>query len=278
MIARFFVGVCITAMFVTAGACAGSSDEASDTSTTAPSPPPVLRVLVTNDDGVRAPGIDALTQALSKLPDTQVTIIAPAENQSGVGGKVTGGNLVATDATTKSGLSAKAVKGTPTDAVIYALDQKGMEQRPHVVLSGVNEGPNLGPVVDLSGTVGAARSAARHGIPALAASQGLGSRVDFDSGVKYALEWLAKHRSELIGSALPARVDSLNIPSCESGQIRGMKSLPLGTQANGRELFKANCSSTVSQFNDDVDGFDNGYVTLTESIPIEPAGASQTSG
>src|ERR1700755_568871 len=82
-----------------------------------------LRVLVSNDDGVKAPGIDAVVTALRKLPKVTVTGVAPAANQSGTGGKTTSGALTATKTTPKSGYPAMAVKGSPADSVNYALSK-----------------------------------------------------------------------------------------------------------------------------------------------------------
>jgi 5'/3'-nucleotidase len=80
-----------------------------------------LRVLVTNDDGVGAAGIDALVEALQTL-ELDITVVAPATEQSGQGGKVTDGPLTVTDTTTASGFPAKAVAGFPADTVIWADD------------------------------------------------------------------------------------------------------------------------------------------------------------
>ena len=91
-----------------------SSDKASTASSTEQATttlPATLHILVTNDDGVGAPGIDAVVQALSALPATEVTVVAPATNQSGTGGQTTPGPLTVTDATTASGYPAKAVAG-----------------------------------------------------------------------------------------------------------------------------------------------------------------------
>ena len=73
--------------------------------------PETLRILVTNDDGVGAPGINATVEALTALPHTKVTVVAPLTNQSGTGAKVTPGTLTATNAMTASGYPAKAVAG-----------------------------------------------------------------------------------------------------------------------------------------------------------------------
>jgi methylase of polypeptide subunit release factors len=80
------------------------------------------RVIVTNDDGIDAPGIDALVTALSTLPDVELTIVAPAENQSGTSMNLTDGEVVASDAATSSGVAATAVVGFPADSVRWALE------------------------------------------------------------------------------------------------------------------------------------------------------------
>ena len=139
----------------------------------ASSPRNVLTVLVTNDDGVGAPGINAVVQGLRTLPKTQVTVVAPLMNQSGTGGKTTPGKLTVTKATTASGYPARAVAGYPADTVTWAVKDHGISFRPDLVVSGINFGQNIGPLADLSGTVGAARAAVKLGIPALAASQGV---------------------------------------------------------------------------------------------------------
>src|SRR4051794_1622826 len=166
------------------GACSSSKPDAGSaattTATTVAAGP--LQILVTNDDGYGAKGIDAVVQALQALPDTEVTVVAPLANQSGVGGKTTPGPLTATDVQTLSGHPAKAVDGTPADAIIWAIDQHGIDFTPDLVVSGLNFGQNVGSAVDISGTVGAARAAAARGIPALAASQSLPDPAAFPVG------------------------------------------------------------------------------------------------
>ncbi len=102
-----------------------------------------------------APGIDALVNALIAEPDVTVTVVAPAENQSGSGGNTTPGTLAASNATTASGYAATAVQGFPADAVIYGLTTV-LKERPDVVITGTNAGQNIGPAIDVSGTIGAA--------------------------------------------------------------------------------------------------------------------------
>ena len=125
-------------------------------------------MLVTNDDGVRAPGIFALAQALQAVGE--VTIVAPATNQSGKGHSITIDEPIYVDAVTLPGdLQATSVAGTPATAVKVALGAL-LKQKPDLVISGINRGWNVGAVAYVSGTVGAAREAALAGLPAIAAS------------------------------------------------------------------------------------------------------------
>ena len=148
--------------------------------------PATITVLVTNDDGVAGPGLDALVEALRTVKNTKVVVVAPATNQSGTDGKTTPGTLVTQPATTPSGYTATAVQGFPADTITAALDQLGV--KPNVVMSGINPGQNVGSLTDLSGTVGAAKMAVKRGIPAVAFSQGAGDAPQFDSSAKLALD------------------------------------------------------------------------------------------
>jgi 5'-nucleotidase len=131
-------------------------------------PPQPYRILVTNDDGVRAPGILAVAQALQAIGE--VTIVAPATNQSGKGHSITIEDPIYVDAVTLAGdLPATSVMGTPATSVKIALGAL-LTRKPDLVVSGINRGWNLGAVAYVSGTVGAAREAALAGIPAIAAS------------------------------------------------------------------------------------------------------------
>lgn len=231
-----------------------ASASTSPGSTTATRP---LKVLVTNDDGYAAAGIDGVVEALRKEPNVEVAVVAPLENQSGSGGKTTDGPLTATDVKTASGYPAKAVKGFPADSVRWALDG-GIGFRPDLVVSGNNEGTNLGPLVDISGTIGAARAGAKRGIPAVAVSQGLGSPPDYPAGTKVLIDWFRANRSTL---PPPTSLVSFNVPTCKTGSIRGLLQVPAATGANGRDLFTSDCTSTSNDNTDDVDAFDHGYAT-----------------
>lgn len=236
---------------------------AASTTTTAAPAGEALTVLVTNDDGVGAPGIDALVQALVEDSTLEVVVVAPAENQSGSGDDTTAGATAAPGATA-GGYEAVAVAGKPADAVNHALDVVFADEPPDLVLSGINEGQNLGPIVEVSGTVGAARTAARRGIPALAISQGLapeGAEPDFESGVEAALAWLAEHRDRLE----PGTVDSINVPTCPVGEIRGTVEVPVAPDdSTGNPVQVADCTATLTDPPTDIAAFNAGFVAVSD--------------
>jgi 5'-nucleotidase len=228
-----------------------------------------LKILVTNDDGYAAPGIDAVVNGLQTLPNVEVVVVAPAANQSGTGAQTTDGPLTATEVTTTSGYPAKAVAGFPADTIVWAIDQGGIDFTPDLVISGINVGQNIGPLTALSGTVGAARAAGSRGIPALASSQGIAAEPDWPSGVALVLEWVTEHRLELLagGDASPAVVENINIPTCTNGTLRQLVEVPVATDAAGRDLTASDCSGTPPQPTADIDAFITGFPSLSDITP-----------
>lgn len=238
----------------------------------------VLRILVTNDDGVMAEGIDALVEGLRDNPKNEITVCAPDVNKSSSGDQTTSTPppLEAVETTTASGYPATAVDGFPADSVIYALENLYPGEPPHVVLSGINDGQNVGNVqtgsatgflVDISGTVGAAKTAACLGVPALASSQGKGDVIDFPAGVTAVLSWLAENRAALAaGEVSIETIAKIDIPSCDSGEIRGTLEVLLATEnPNGWVLPNEHqdCESTVEDPPNDIEGFFNGFVVVS---------------
>ena len=167
--------------------------------------PNPLEVLVSNDDGFDAAGIDAVVEALRVLPGVHVTVSAPATNQSGAGSKFTNGSVTETDVTTASGYPAWSVAGFPVDAVRYALRTRHLN--PDLVVSGSNFGQNIGVAVPLSGTVGAgARGRAeRHSrardLPGARFAAGLPGERDRAPRV------VPRLRLRAVGSAVPGAGD-----------------------------------------------------------------------
>ncbi len=164
---RLLAGPLLIGLLCAPAACGGSESNK-------PAPPsgPAAGtvILVTNDDGIAAAGLDALVTRLRTLPGVSVQVVAPAHNQSGTDGRTTPGTLRHEPATTASGVPGTAVDGFPADTVRVALDD--LQLHPTLVVSGINKGQNLGPIAAISGTVGAARAAAQRGIPAIAVSLG----------------------------------------------------------------------------------------------------------
>ncbi|MFV0318063.1 MAG: 5'/3'-nucleotidase SurE [Microthrixaceae bacterium] len=272
------LGVILAALVLLTAACssdsdsedAGSttttaaSDQSTSSTTAAPEETEKLTVLVTNDDGVSAEGIDALTQVLSGRDDVELVVVAPAENQSGSGGKTTAGPLSATETTTASGLEATAVAGFPADSVIWALDEGGIT--PGLVISGVNDGQNIGALVPLSGTVGAARQAAQMGVPAIAVSQGLGDPPDFDVAVAAAMEWLDQNIEALLaGEVGTDSISNINAPTCPTGEVQGEVEVPVAVDST-IDVTKVDCAGTADPV-DDVVAFTNGWIALSVLAP-----------
>jgi len=131
-----------------------------------------LNVLLTNDDGFDAPGIVAMRHALLQAGH-RVTIVAPLENRSGIGAAVTTSGTIDYYPQEER---VWAVDGTPSDAVSLALVHVMRSAAPDLVISGANFGQNVGSSVLSSGTVGAALTASRAGVPAIAVSVAIDPR------------------------------------------------------------------------------------------------------
>jgi len=126
-----------------------------------------LRILLTNDDGITAPGFAALERIAGQLSD-DIWIVAPAEEQSGAGHSLT---LTRPIRVRTLGPRRFAVAGTPTDSVMMALGHLMGDLRPDLILSGVNRGPNLAEDLTYSGTVSAAMEGTLAGVRSIALSQ-----------------------------------------------------------------------------------------------------------
>jgi 5'-nucleotidase len=229
------------------------STTAAPTSTTsATSAGDVLEILVTNDDGYASKGIDAVVEALRAEPGTHVTVVAPYEVK------------------TASGYDALGVEGFPADTVILALGELGLH--PDLVVSGTNEGQNIGPFTEISGTVGAAKQAVRTGVPAFASSTGTVKDHPYDHAVaaKIVAEWVRDHRKALLAGTAPVEIRNLNVPTCATGKLRGIVEVPLATDFKGRNAAAIDCTSAKprSELVDDVDAFANGFAAIT----LAPAG------
>lgn len=242
-----------------------------DAPTTTEAPVEVLRILVSNDDGVDAPGMDAVVRALTALADVEVTVISPLENQSGSGERTSEEPPPVTDEVTLSGYPARAVAGYPADSIVYALGDGVLDEVPHLVVTGLNEGQNMGPIITISGTVGAAIRAVRLGVPALATSQQFADEPDYETGARYVADWVVANRDALLAGELPLQVYNMNVPSCPEGEPRGLLEVPVLDDLDGRDyVAPSNCVGEVDEADNDVDGMQRGWVTLSTFPAPEP--------
>ena len=243
---------------------------AAETTTTTEAPPPEpLKIMVTNDDGVGSDGIAQLADALAALPDVEVTVIAPAENASGSSDQTVGGPYEPIETTTATGRPATALAALPADTVLYALNDLGLD--PHVVVSGSNDVNNLGPFIELSGTVGAARTAGRNGVPGVAVSNSAGEPPQFENSISTAVKWVEDHRAELLDRSFePIIVTGINGPTCEAGEIKGVIDVPVALDATDRNLLPGpqDCGAEAPGAPaDDVDAVNFGYVSVSTFDP-----------
>lgn len=180
-----------------------------------------MRILLTNDDGVHAPGLKVL-EAIARTLSQDIWIVAPAEEQSGAGHSLT---LAQPLRVRQHGPNHYSVSGTPTDAVMMAVGHLMASNPPDLILSGVNRGANLAEDVTYSGTVSAAMEGAISGVRSIALSQvyargGLGDAIPFEA---------AAHWGERVIRALLAQPDpgrtliNVNFPALPPGDIKGIK-------------------------------------------------------
>jgi 5'-nucleotidase len=177
-----------------------------------------MKILVSNDDGIFAQGLWALTYELKQIG--QVVVVAPDREQAATGTAVSLHQPIRVHqvAPVVPGVESYAVRGTPGDCVIVALG-KLITDRVNLVICGINHGANLGDDVPISGTVGAALQAYLHGLPAIAISVPRSNSPPLDTAAKLAV-LLAKG----IGlGVLPANVFlNVNLPDLPPAKIGGI--------------------------------------------------------
>jgi 5'-nucleotidase len=179
-----------------------------------------MRILLTNDDGINAPGLKVLEEIARQFSD-DIWICAPSEEQSGAGHSLT---LTRPVRLHKHGERRFAVSGTPTDSVMMAL-RTVMPEAPDIILSGVNRGANLADDITYSGTVSAAIEGALAGVRSIAFSQvyareGMGDEVPFGA----ALEWGPKVLSRLIDAPMAERtLINVNFPALPPEDVKGIR-------------------------------------------------------
>jgi len=180
-----------------------------------------MRILVTNDDGVASPALSQLRRVLS--PFGHVTIIAPDRNQSASSQSLTLHRPLRIQELAEDTYS---VDGTPTDCVLVAFHGE-LGERPDLVVSGINHGPNMGEDVFYSGTVAAAIEAVLQGVPGVAASLATRAPSDFRAPADVVGKLV---RQVLERGNTPRMLLNINIPLLPDAELRGVTLTRLGTR------------------------------------------------
>jgi 5'-nucleotidase len=197
-----------------------------------------VRVLLTNDDGITAPGLQAARRALREVDGIEVDVIAPDSNRSATARSITTRSpLTVEEVEFGDGESGFATDGTPVDCVRFA-ELGLLGGRPDLIVSGINHGANLGDDITYSGTVAAAFEGIVLGIPAVAISQqssggGMGyvsGRFNFDFVASFGAE-LVRH---LLGQSMP-EATLINV-NCPAGEPKGIEVTKLGKRIYNDEL------------------------------------------
>jgi 5'-nucleotidase len=198
-----------------------------------------MRVLITNDDGIGASGLQALRRALVALPGAEVSVIAPDSNRSATARSITTRSpLWVQEIEFTDGTTGFATDGTPVDCVRFA-ELGLLGERPELIVSGINHGANLGDDITYSGTVAAALEGIVLGIPAIAISQQSGAReMDFRLGREFDFGVAAAFAAELVKQLdqNPLPEDTLLNVNCPDGEPSGIEVTHLGKRLYNDEL------------------------------------------
>ncbi|HYZ30030.1 MAG TPA: 5'/3'-nucleotidase SurE [Thermoleophilaceae bacterium] len=198
-----------------------------------------MKVLLTNDDGIQAPGLHAMRRALLEVPGVELEVIAPDSNRSATARSITTRRpLWVEEVEFGDGTSGYATDGTPVDCVRFA--HLGLiESPPELIVSGINHGANLGDDITYSGTVAAALEGVVLGIPAIAVSQqaedvGMAYHHEGQFHFETVAAFAARIVDELDEFPLPAET-LLNINGT-AGEVRGAQVTCLGKRRYNDEL------------------------------------------
>lgn len=228
-------------------------------------------ILISNDDGIHAPGIEALYQEVRKFAD--IVIVAPDKQQSAVGHAITMNYPLRVEKIYKGGaFYGYGVEGTPADAVKLGV-RTLLDRKPDLLLSGINHGSNTAISIIYSGTVSAATEGTVLGIPSIALSLTTYEKPDFS----YAARFAARLARMVLQKGLPSGVLlNVNIPPFPEGEIQGVvitrqgKSIWNDTfesrrDPNNREYFwlTGDLSQLDSSLEDDQYAITQRYISIT---------------
>jgi len=189
-----------------------------------------VNILISNDDGVHAPGIEALYAALLE-PNNRLTVVAPDRNCSAASSSLTLQNPLRTTTMDNGFIS---VNGTPTDCVHLAINML-LDNDPQLVITGINAGANLGDDVIYSGTVAAAMEGRYMGLPSVAMSLA-GKTLKHYASAGYFASKIVNHLKQC---PLPAnQILNVNVPDLPLDQIKGIKVTRLGARHRATSMVK----------------------------------------
>jgi 5'-nucleotidase len=175
-----------------------------------------MNILLTNDDGINAPGLKALYHALRKK--NRVSVVAPDREQSATSHRLTIHDPLRAFPV-HDGLEGFAVNGAPVDCVKLGVSQL-LPQKPDWIVSGINPGVNTGFNVFYSGTVAAAREAASMWIPSMAVSIGIETSIDYEGAAEYVSQLLDRCSNQILPAGTLLNV---NFPACPVHESKGLK-------------------------------------------------------
>lgn len=188
-----------------------------------------MKILVSNDDGYLATGINVLSEALARVAD--VVVVAPDRNRSAASNSLT---LSTPLRVTETGPQRYSVDGTPSDCVHVALTGF-LDYEPDLVVSGINHGANLGDDVIYSGTVAAAMEGRFLGLPTIAVSL-VGRKLShFDTAAAVAVELVRKIERSSLASDV---VLNVNVPDVALADLKGVRSTRLGFRHKAEHIVK----------------------------------------
>ena len=189
-----------------------------------------MKILISNDDGYLAPGLAALADAMSGI--AEILVVAPDSNRSGSSNSLT---LDRPLTVTRATNGFYFVNGTPSDCVHIALT--GMvDFRPDLIVSGINNGQNMGDDTLYSGTVAAATEGYLFGLPAIAFSQVSGGWAELDSAARIARDLVERRFEDLAEPFLL----NVNIPNVPYAAMRGVRATRLGKRHVSEPVIRAN--------------------------------------
>jgi 5'-nucleotidase len=231
-----------------------------------------MKILLTNDDGIFAPGLAAIYRELVRIGD--VTVVAPSDSQSGASHSITFAQPLVCNRVDINGLfTGFSVQGSPADCVKLAVMQ--LHEGPiDLIVAGINNGANAGINVFYSGTVAAAMEGAFLKVPAVAMSLSREEHMDYERAAGYCLDTLGKLMPVKRGNVI-----NINIPELSKGEPKGVRVVPQSSKgfdehyirqkneqgqtvfelAGGAHLFDENPTDTTS--------LAEGYITVTALVP-----------